>query len=220
MGIPYLLGGVPKLASLAGGDRTNEAAPFNGLDPTAEAVAGAADPNRPAPAPLEGIPVQKLADVLRFDITPDWVYQRWSRKSVALADLDFYGVRVPLVTGTKIEDLAGSLTYYFSRQGRLERIVFVGRCGDPRPLTALLVDSYGFRQVSPLVAGEHLYEVLWNGHAMSQLKIRPASVLWAAAPHASYEVNLDLQRPGAPRYLPSTTVPAAASAEPAGQRQS
>ena len=47
-----------------------------------------------APVPVEGTPTFNLADVLRLDISKEWVYQRWPRKSTALSELDLYGVRV------------------------------------------------------------------------------------------------------------------------------
>jgi hypothetical protein len=158
-------------------------------------------PTDPKDLPLEGLPVYELPDVLRFDVTPNWVYDRWSRKSTALSELDLFGVRVPLVTGTKMDDLAGSLTYYFNSKGAAQRITFRGRTGDTRKIIALLASRFGFRVERPIVAGEQLYQVRWNGKPMSQLRIRPASVVWASAPHASFELELDLQRPGSPRYL-------------------
>ncbi|OHB79304.1 MAG: hypothetical protein A2W31_15780 [Planctomycetes bacterium RBG_16_64_10] len=151
--------------------------------------------------PLEGIPVYDLADVLRMDVTTGWVYSRWSRKSTALADVDLFGVRVPLMTGTKVDDLAGSLTYYFNTAGRVQRISFRGRTGDTRKLVNLLIARYGFRQQLPQVAGEQLYQVRWNGKPISELRIRPAAVLWASTPHASFQVELELERPGSGRFL-------------------
>src|SRR5690606_11819068 len=91
-----------------------------------------------SPAPLEGIPTYSLVEVLRMDITQDWVYQRWARKSVGLGDPDLFGIRVPLVTGTKMHDLAGSLTYYFNRAGQVDRLSFRGRTGDTRQLVDLI----------------------------------------------------------------------------------
>lgn len=151
--------------------------------------------------PLEGVPVYKLSDVLRMDVTTTWVFSRWSRKSTALSDLDLFGVRVPLITGTNVDDLAGSLTYYFNPAGRVQRISFHGRTGDTRKLVTLLIAKYGFRLQPPEIAGEQLYQVKWNGKPISQLRIRPAAVLWASAPHASFQVELELERPGSGRFL-------------------
>jgi hypothetical protein len=156
--------------------------------------------------PLEGLAVHDLAEVLRFDISPQWVYRHWARKSTALSNLDFYGVRVPLVTGTDVHDVAGSLTYYFGAGGHVERITFRGRTGDARPMIALVMSRYGLRRQRPETPGNLLYEVRWNGRATSRLRISPASVIWASVPHATYAVELDLNRPGAGRYLQESPV--------------
>jgi hypothetical protein len=166
--------------------------------------AGNARFRRITDVPLEGMPIYKLEDVLRMDISMGWVYSRWARKSTALPDLDLFGIRVPLMTGTKIEDLAGSLTYYFNRAGQVQRISFHGRTGDTRKLVTLVVSKYGFRMQPAEVAGEQLYQVKWNGRAISELRIRTAPVLWATTPHASFQVDLQLERPGSGRYLDST----------------
>ena len=158
---------------------------------------------QPDAAPLEGFTAVDLGEVLRFDISPEWVNTRWSRKTTSLAELQFHGVRVPLVTGTSVDDLAGSLTYYFNHDRQPERIVFQGRTGDARKVIALVTQRFGLLPQRAFHPGEQLYQVRWNDQPMSELRVRPASVVWASAPHANYEVTLDLQRPGAARYLPS-----------------
>jgi len=158
----------------------------------------------PDAAPLEGFTAIDLAEVLRFDVSPEWVYSRWSRKTTSLAELQFHGVRVPLVTGTGVDDLAGSLTYYFNHDRQPERIVFEGRTGDARKVIALVHQRFGLLPERAFNPGEQLYQLRWNDTAISQLRVRPASVVWASAPHANFEVSLDLQRPGAQRYLPSS----------------
>ena len=155
-------------------------------------------------APLEGTPAHDLADGLRMDVTPDWVYRRWARKSTQLAELDLHGVRVPLVTGTSANDLAGSLTYYFNPNGQVERISFRGRTGDPRRLVALVCSKFDLRPRPPETAGEQLYQLTWNGRAKSELRIRPVAVMWAGSTHTNYEVSLELQRKGTNRYLERT----------------
>jgi hypothetical protein len=154
--------------------------------------------------PLGGVPVYQLEDVLRMDVSTAWVYSRWARKSTALTNLDLFGVRVPLMTGTKLDDLAGSLTYYFNSAGQVQRLSFHGRTGDTRKLVTLVISKYGFRMQPPHVAGEQLYQVKWNGKAISELRIRTAPVLWATTPHASFQVDLELERPGSGRFLEST----------------
>ncbi len=80
---------------------------------------------------LTGPVIHDLREVLRFDITPHWVPQKFSRVSTVLADLHFDGLRVPLVSGTEVGDLAGTLTYYFDRYQRLQRVKIHGLTGDP-----------------------------------------------------------------------------------------
>lgn len=174
--------------------------------PSYPATSGVAQPVSQTALPLEGLEVHELSEVMRFDISPDWVYQRWARKSTSLSEIDLFGIRVPLVTGTKVNDLAGSLTYYFGINGQVERITFRGRTGDARPLISLMMTNYGLRRQRPRVAGDLLYEVRWNDRAMSRLRISPASVVWASVPHATYAVELDLNRPGAARYLDESRI--------------
>lgn len=175
-----------------------------------EQVASKLSPGKAAARPAAGtsrssIPVQpiattrstvaQLSEVLRFDITPDWVMSRWPRVSAGLAELDQQGYRVPLVTGTAQDDLAGSLTYYFSRQQQLERIVFHGATGDPRKLVGLVTSEYDFRRQPTDDPALYLYQVRWNGKPWSELRIRPARVLRADVPHARFEVDLAMKRP-------------------------
>jgi hypothetical protein len=154
-----------------------------------------------SPIPLEGLPAIHLEEVFRFDMTKDCVFARWPRKSTALADKDLFGVRVPLVSGMAVDDVAGSLTYYFNAGGQAERIAFSGTTGDARRLVNLVANRYGLQPVPPTAPGELLYQRLWNGRPQSELRIRPAAVVWSTSPHSSYDVNLLLERPGSNRFL-------------------
>ena len=176
----------------------------------------------PTQTPLEGIPTYALSDVLRLDVTKDWVYQRWARKSTALSELDLFGVRVPLVSGTQLHDLAGSLTYYFLQDGRLQRISFRGRTGDTTQLLTLLAQRYGFQAYPTVVAGEQLLQVRRGDDVISELRTRPAPVLWASSPHDSFSVELELQdpataRPLQPPFTPPPPTAAQAAAKPAAE---
>ncbi len=215
VGAPYLVTNADNASEAASnmwGQMFQQSAPVAAANPySAEAATAQTEPLDPRIAPrsempLEGLETHDLSDVLRFDVSPAWVYRRWARKSTALSELDLYGVRVPLVTGTGVDDLAGSLTYYFGSSGGVERLSFRGRTGDARKLIALVVSRFGLRRQQPEMPGELLYEVRWNGKAMSRLRVTPASVIWASSPHATYAVELDLNRPGAGRYLQETPV--------------
>jgi len=54
------------------------------------------------------------------------VISRWPRVSAGLAELQLQGYRVPLVSGTTANDLAGALTYYFNSRQQVQRITFQG----------------------------------------------------------------------------------------------
>lgn len=229
VGTPYMMSKGPKLSELSWPIGGSEAEAGNEL--SEEAAASLEDSEsadgrstgeprviQPSDIPLEGFPAYDLAEVLRMDVDPAWVYQRWSRKSTALAELDLYGVRVPLVTGTQVDDLAGSLTYYFDVDNKVQRISFRGRTGDARKLIALVTKRYDFRPQQPDMPGEYLYQVRWNGKPTSELRIRPMPVLWASAPHTSFQVELELARPGSSTFL-TRPEPQIGLAEPTTERQ-
>jgi hypothetical protein len=144
---------------------------------------------------IEGYGARDLAEVIQFNASPGWVLQRWPRVTAGLAELDLQGYRVPLVTGTGQDDLAGSLTYYFDRSQKAARIDFQGTTGDPRKLIALVTNQYHFEPQASNDPGLLLYQVKWNGKPQSELRIRPARVVRADQPYARYEVQLAMKRP-------------------------
>jgi len=136
----------------------------------------------------------ELPAVLRFDITPDWVTHRWSRVSTVRSLAQLEGLRVPLVTGTEIDDLAGSLTYYFDKQRRVQRISFHGQTGDERKLIAAVSDQFGMRAEPTLGVG--MYVARWNARPTSALRIAYAPVVRSQHPHQRLQVALEINRPG------------------------
>ncbi len=144
-------------------------------------------------ARFAGIPVADFAEVFRFDVTPEWIFTRWSRVSTVTADQSLKGFRVAMVTGARVDDVAGVATYYFGRHGALQRIAFEGRTGDTRRLTAFLTQNYGFHTEPNLGAG--MYLVRWNAKPMSGLRIDYAPVVRADAPHERYWLKLEINRP-------------------------
>ena len=149
----------------------------------------------PTDTPLEGIPAMSVDEVLRMDVTKEWVYQRWARKSTTTSQLNLFGVRVPLVTGTQLHDVAGSLTYLFGANGHVHRLTFRGRTGDTTQLVNLVAQRYGLQRQSTSVPGEQLLQLKNGNDVISELRTRPAPVLWASTPHQSFDVELTLQRP-------------------------
>ncbi|MEQ8211209.1 MAG: hypothetical protein RH917_15385 [Lacipirellulaceae bacterium] len=149
----------------------------------------------PTETPLEGIPALAVEEVLRMDITKEWVYQRWARKSTTTSELNLFGVRVPLVTGTQLHDVAGSLTYLFGANGHVHRLTFRGSTGDTTQLVNLVTQRYGLQRQPTPIAGQQLYQLRRGNDVISELRTRPAPVLWESSPHQSFDVELTLQRP-------------------------
>jgi hypothetical protein len=119
---------------------------------------------------------------------------------MAPTDLGLTAVRVPLVSGTQNASLAGSLTYYFNINDKIEHISFHGRTGDPSRLVHFLTSTYGMTPASA-PPGEYLYHVADRGGVHSELRTREQSVTGAGA-QRNYAVALELARPGSKRYLP------------------
>jgi len=153
-----------------------------------------ADPT--APGSLGDVPMYDLADVFRFDLSPDWVVSRWPRVSAGLAYLGLQGYRVPLVTGTAEDDVAGALTYYFNPRQQLQRMTFQGTTGNAARLVSHVTSRFGLARRRINDAGVFLYVIpAPDGRAKSFLWIRPAPVVKAEDPHRRFEVAMVLERP-------------------------
>ncbi len=166
-GQPQPLQTVNRLASSSNRD-TNQSALIPGISNDV------VQPNANA-ASLVGQPVHDLREVLRFDISPDWVTQRFSRVSTVLAELNLDGLRVPLVTGTGAGDLAGSISYYFDRQSRLQRVMLHGFTGDVTSVVNTMTQYYGLQLEPSLDAG--VYTRRWNGRPVHFLRITRAPIV-------------------------------------------
>ena len=143
--------------------------------------------------PLAGKSGMELHQLFRFDISPHWITAHWPRVSTILTQTDLQGLRVPLVTGTNKQALAGVLTYYFDTQDRLIRISFQGHTGDERPLVQYCLQQFKLR-VEPAL-GSGIYAYKRRGRPHSVLRIQRASIIRASAPNASLEVWLELNHP-------------------------
>ncbi len=200
--------GIPYVVSESGISGTEQAAVVEHFDAAGldgAATGAAAAPHLPpqagaAPA-LTGSLSGDLAEPFRFEITPDWVMRRWHRVSTISNQPELQGYRVPLVTGTREHDLAGSLTYFFDRDKKLQRIVFHGSTGNAVPLVQRLMSLYGFRQEVSSEPGLYLYRVRWNGKPVSELQLRPASVVDANSPHGRVDVHLLIERPAKTEFF-------------------
>lgn len=143
----------------------------------------------------EGQPVADLSEVFRFDITAGWVLARWPRVTTRLASLDLNGYRVPLVSGIKESDLAGSLTYYFNPQQQVQRITFLGKTGDPTAFVALMTNRFQFERDLVPDPSLYVYKVKKGKEVVSELRIRPVPTVSAADPRGRFEVALVIERP-------------------------
>lgn len=169
-----------------------------GADQLAAAHAGLDQLTTAEPEPELAGPVE-MSEALRFEVDPAWVLGHWPRVSTRLAELELEGLRVPWVSGTRDDDLAGSLTYYFAANERLQRITFFGTTGDGRKLVALLTALHGFQRQTSDDPRLYLYQVRGQDKALSELRIWPADVVRADEPRARFNVALWIERPGGER---------------------
>lgn len=212
--IATLLGasiGVPYVMSQSNGSRGANGAPSSPW-PTGDKVPPVSastqqtitsvSPSHGSIAPLPpGTSCPTMEQVFRFDITKNWVYQRWARKSTSPTEFNLFAVRVALVTGTQPGSVAGSLTYFFNAADQVEHISFRGRTGNAAPFVQFMTKTYEFRAVQAPV-GEQLYQVARGGGVQSELRIRPEGILVSTAPQSSLSIELELARPGSTRLLP------------------
>jgi hypothetical protein len=151
---------------------------------------------QPRTASRGDTPVVPLEQALRWELTPAWVLSTWPRVTTHLAELDLQGYRMPLVSGTTETDIAGSLTYYFDPQQRLERITFNGTTGDARRLVTFLNQQHHFqRRLAKDDPGLYLYQVEQDQRALSELKIRAAPIVKSGSPYGRFEVSIEMRRP-------------------------
>lgn len=137
--------------------------------------------------------VNDLREVLRFDIVPGWLPQRFARVTTVTSNVQMDGLRVPLITGTQPKDIAGSLTYYFDASKALKRINLHGLTGDPAQLTTLMVQFYQLKPEQSL--GGQLFTSRWNNRVTSVMQIAPAPIIYAGADHSKYIIFLELNQP-------------------------
>ena len=202
--------GIPYMVSEPGNSNSDESALIQHVDlhgetvaPSAALPAAAGAPGgitTPGAAPAAGASLTgnlsgDLAEPFRFEITPDWVIRRWQRVSTISNQPELQGYRVPLVTGTREHDLAGSLSYFFDRDKKLQRIVFHGSTGNAVPFPQRLIKLYGFQREASPDPGLYLFRVRWNGKPVSELQLRPSTVVDAGSPHSRIEVHLLIERP-------------------------
>jgi hypothetical protein len=212
IGVPYFASQSPQGQNAANNAPPVPASANAKSADAAKAVAAPANVNPPALIPnpvtqspaaprLDGAQFTSVAQIFRFDVTKEWVYRNWSRKTTSPTDVGLFSVRVPLVMGTQPAALAGSLTYFFNSQGQVEHISFRGRTGDTTPLVQLLTRYYQFQRVEGPV-GEQLYQVRSEDGVQSELRTKPEAIVRSSTPQQSIAVELEFARPGSQRFLP------------------
>ncbi len=170
--------------------------PWNTALPGTTPEGGAAEPLAPPKGSPGDVPICDLAEVLRFDLTTDWIVSRWPRVSAGLAYLELQGYRVPLVTGTAEHDLAGALTYYFNPRQQLQRITFRGTTGNASKLVALTTSRFGLTRRMTNDPSVFVYEIpAPGGKSRSFVWVRPAPVVRSNDPYRRFEVAMVLERP-------------------------
>lgn len=188
IGLPYLFS-----SSLGSSKKANPGDPAEAASADASGAAELSSMHGTADVP-SGPTFGDLARVFRWDVTSGWVLAQWPRVSAGLAEVELQGYRVPLVTGARTDDLAGALTYYFNRQQRLQRMTFFGSTGDSRRLLALMGRRFGFRREPTDDPGVFLYRVRDGKKVLSELRIEPAHVIRADAPHRRFDIALWIER--------------------------
>jgi hypothetical protein len=140
-------------------------------------------------------PLVDMDQAFRLDLTPATVMSRWPRVSTGLPDEKLHGLRVTLITGLREDDLAGSLTYYFTPSGHCAKLTFTGKTGDPTRLINLMTSRFGFKPFTKGEPGVMRYEIRWNGSAQSEMVIHPAAVVRSSSPLSRYEVQVSVADP-------------------------
>jgi hypothetical protein len=118
-----------------------------------------------------------IEQALRFDLSPQWVASQWPRVMTVAGDVDELGMRVAWVSGTRPDDVAGSLTYYFDRHHQLQRLTFTGLTAEPRRVLAAVVGPYGLKS-----------------QPTSEVIVRHLPVLTSGGAGPRAEISLDLSR--------------------------
>jgi hypothetical protein len=152
-----------------------------------------ATPGTPPPITASSGHVNDFREVIRFDISPSFVTQRFDRITTVLSNVQLDGMRVAFVSGTRPTDIAGTLTYFFDIQQTVQRIQFQGTTGDPSVLSQLMVQYYRLTPENSL--GGHFFTTRWNGQVTSLMLISPAPVMTADSPLSRYSIFLELNQP-------------------------
>ena len=146
------------------------------------------------PTKVDGSQAIRFEEVFRLDVNSAWLMARWPRVTTGLAELDLHGYRVSLLTGTKEDDLAGALTYYYDKEQVIQKMTFRGVTGDPRRLVHFCTGQYEMVRETVNDPALQVYRNTSTGRKPSELAVRPANVIRADAPRERFEVDFVLHR--------------------------
>jgi len=153
---------------------------------------GQVDPLTGQPVtPNNTIPVFDLREIIRFDVSPQWVQQRWVRTSAAIQTPEgFQGLRVALVAGTGTVDITGALTYFFDFKNTVQRIQFQGTTANTQAIQRLLSQYFQFL---PVADRPDLFAPVSDAKACGMLRFQVPVVINPNQPPApslvAFEIN-------------------------------
>ena len=165
----------------------------SGLPPVSNQAADPTLPGRAVDTDINGPIGYSVSDLLRFDVTPNWVMQTWNLVTSDLPDSALTGMRVPIVTGTESTDVAGSLTYYFNKSQQVERMTLHGFCEDPSAVMALAQQRFALRQFA--AQGSPTYLAYFGDQPISIMRITSAPNRESGKSTKRYEIDLELNLP-------------------------
>lgn len=141
------------------------------------------------PTPVVARRLLPFEQFLRFDVTPQWVTQQFSRVTI-LPRQGVEGMRVALITGTREDDLTGSLTYYFDDRKMVQRITIEGATGNPSELVAFVSRHYKLKEIS-----ENVYVRRHHRVVLAGLLIERPRLIEDGKPAGGYRISLEINRP-------------------------
>ncbi len=141
----------------------------------------------------EGGQISSFNRIFQCGAPRSWVQRTYDDASRTM-DQQREGLRVTLVTGDKLEDLAGSLTYWFDRQGRVERITFQGVTGNPAKLVSFAHRSH--KMVARGCERDAIFVRDGKNGPLHLLHISRLPFVNVQTQYGRYEVTLELNQPG------------------------
>ncbi len=138
-------------------------------------------------------PINSLLEVLRFDVPPGWIMQHFPTVNTGISESQLDGFRVPLITGTRPDDLVGALTYYFDRFQRVQRISLHAVTGIHLASAEMCCSISAWP--NNRLWGRPVHDTL-EGSATNVMHITPAAVITANNQNARFQVFLELNQPG------------------------